>query len=138
MAAKNMCNVVKGYLQHQRRVLYLQPQRADGTFPWAEADSRAREADIGLMLIDPPVQAGPSNSEVSTGGKRKKATDDNEPTSRRKTRLANTTQDEDSSYSATGKEASTSTKKGRPRGRPAETLRHPRRSIFVRGCIDTM
>lgn len=36
MAAHNMCNIVQERLLHQRRPLYLQPRRQDGTYPWLD------------------------------------------------------------------------------------------------------
>ncbi|KAF9308190.1 hypothetical protein BG003_011453 [Podila horticola] len=36
MAAHNMCNIVLEHLLHQRRPLYPQPRRKDGTYPWID------------------------------------------------------------------------------------------------------
>ncbi|KAG0020284.1 Elongation of fatty acids protein 2 [Podila clonocystis] len=36
MAAANMCNIVRSYLSGNGRPRYLQPVRADGTYPWEE------------------------------------------------------------------------------------------------------
>ncbi|KAG0276041.1 hypothetical protein BGZ96_003493, partial [Linnemannia gamsii] len=40
MAAKNMCKATESYLSHHCRPLYLQPQRADGTYPWKDQSPR--------------------------------------------------------------------------------------------------
>ncbi|KAF9913475.1 hypothetical protein FBU30_003315, partial [Linnemannia zychae] len=31
-----MNNAIKGHLMYQQRLLYLQPQRRDGTYPWVD------------------------------------------------------------------------------------------------------
>ncbi|KAG0295653.1 hypothetical protein BGZ98_001276, partial [Dissophora globulifera] len=46
MAAHNMCNSVREHLLHQRRPLYLQPRRQDGTYPWTDGAGSARNAAV--------------------------------------------------------------------------------------------
>ncbi|KAF9312624.1 hypothetical protein BG003_006091, partial [Podila horticola] len=36
MAAQNMSNIVRGYIENQKRPRYLQPMTADGRYPWEE------------------------------------------------------------------------------------------------------
>ncbi|CAO3573943.1 unnamed protein product [Mortierella alpina] len=41
MAAENMCNVIRSYLLHQRRPLYLQPTDNKGRFLWSSDDGNS-------------------------------------------------------------------------------------------------
>ncbi|KAG0250483.1 hypothetical protein BG011_008318 [Mortierella polycephala] len=40
MAGHNICNIVRGYLMHQRRPLYLQPVDAMGNYIWEQPSTR--------------------------------------------------------------------------------------------------
>lgn len=70
MASKNMCRAVKSHLERQQRPLYLQPQRADGTFPWLD-NNRLQSAqgdgdeEMGDRSNEDVGQAGPSTSDES-------------------------------------------------------------------------
>ncbi|KAG0342297.1 hypothetical protein BG004_005705, partial [Podila humilis] len=44
MAAQNMANLERGYLEDQKRPLYLQPRTADGKFPWLASSTSEQGA----------------------------------------------------------------------------------------------
>ncbi|KAF9289007.1 hypothetical protein BGZ74_000809 [Mortierella antarctica] len=80
MAAHNMCNIVHEHLLHQRRPLYLQPKREDGTYPWmdgaASLDNTATNSNL-TSKGDSTVAVGSSNtnagsSNTSAGSSQKK------------------------------------------------------------------
>lgn len=68
MASKNMCHAVKSHLEQQQWPLYLQPQHANGMFPWldnnclqsAQGDGDEERGDGSNEDVG---QAGPSTSD---------------------------------------------------------------------------
>ncbi|KAF9378214.1 hypothetical protein CPB97_009712 [Podila verticillata] len=54
MAAHNMCNIVLEHLLYQRRPLYLQPRRKDGTYPWIDkTKSQSKKPTLSLHSTAP-------------------------------------------------------------------------------------
>ncbi|KAF9178214.1 hypothetical protein BGZ51_008021, partial [Haplosporangium sp. Z 767] len=44
MAGHNICNAALGHLEHQQRLLYLQPVTTDGSYPWIQQDGKKEPA----------------------------------------------------------------------------------------------
>ncbi|KAG0303305.1 hypothetical protein BGZ98_006802 [Dissophora globulifera] len=59
MAGQNICNVVLGHLIDQQRPLYLQPQDAEGNYPWMQPQAPQEPADR-LKRAGMDVEGGPS------------------------------------------------------------------------------
>ncbi|KAG0349541.1 hypothetical protein BGZ54_004335, partial [Gamsiella multidivaricata] len=91
MAAANMCHIVRSYLNGNGRPRYLQPVRADGTYPWEEQTSVSSgnnggsspsdsggggggNTNGGTMGAAPGNNGNNSNGRSTTGSGKRKAT----------------------------------------------------------------
>ncbi|KAF9081203.1 hypothetical protein BGX27_005023, partial [Mortierella sp. AM989] len=60
MAAENMSRIARGFLEKQKRPLYLQPRTADGRYPWEEDTNMTASSPSSFTI-------GTSNTGSNTG-----------------------------------------------------------------------
>ncbi|KAG0097641.1 hypothetical protein BGZ93_002305 [Podila epicladia] len=73
MAAHNMCNIVLEHLLHQRRPLYLQPRRKDGTYPWMDkVASLGNTAANNTLTSNGDSTAATGSSNIAGAGSSRK------------------------------------------------------------------
>jgi hypothetical protein len=65
MAAANMCNIVRGHLDGHGRPKYLQPTRADGSYPWED-----RSSGGGVSSSNAGMAGGSSTASSTASSKR--------------------------------------------------------------------
>ncbi|KAG0045558.1 hypothetical protein BGZ83_009252, partial [Gryganskiella cystojenkinii] len=69
MAADNMSRIARGYLEDQKRPLYLQPRTADGRYPW-EGETSMTESSPGSSSASAGNISSVGGSVPSRGRKR--------------------------------------------------------------------
>ena len=64
MAGHNTCNVLRGYVEKQERLDYLQPVDEHGTFPWKEQDNNNSKADTADRSEQPSSRKDQESSKT--------------------------------------------------------------------------
>ncbi|KAF8939596.1 hypothetical protein BGZ58_009202 [Dissophora ornata] len=67
MASGNMNNAIKDHLIHQRRPLYLQPRRQDGSYPWVDVAAGGGSGGGGGEAGGPSAEAMDSSGDGAGG-----------------------------------------------------------------------
>ncbi|KAG0367047.1 hypothetical protein BGZ54_004500 [Gamsiella multidivaricata] len=65
MSGHNICNVIRGYLLHQRRPAYLQPVDDSGNYPWEQAAKSQTNTSTSTSTSMSPINSV-SNSSISS------------------------------------------------------------------------
>ncbi|KAF9107457.1 hypothetical protein BGX29_006324 [Mortierella sp. GBA35] len=83
MAAHNMYNLARGYLEDQQRPLYLHPRAQDGSYPWLTPTTTSTSTSTSASTTNSPSTPRKRAASTSTQGQGQPSTS-NRPSSKRK------------------------------------------------------